>query len=225
VQDRAPASAEAAAGPLAQPAPDFAVEPVALPLGHGDVAGEGVEQADVLVGGVLNFPAEAADRDIGEQAGRFYLGPLVGQFAGLGEMRARGQALVDLVVDALDLLEEPVTPGRERMCRRPEGKMAALAQQFPGLAVANGRVDPVPGGGGIDQVKAGLRRLPALEGLVHDRHLREPGEVTPCLGCQIGADLKAGDLEPALRERNGRLTGRAANLQQPVTGPQPRQPH
>jgi hypothetical protein len=47
----------------------------------------------------------------------------------------------------------------------------------------------------------------------------------PCLGCQIGADLKAGDLEPALRERNGRLTGRAANLQQPVTGPQPRQPH
>ena len=78
MQDRTPASPEAAVGPVGQPAPDLTVKTVALPLVHGDVAGEGVEQADVLLGGVVNFPAEAPDSDIREQAGRFYLGPLVG---------------------------------------------------------------------------------------------------------------------------------------------------
>src|SRR5262245_19327360 len=115
MQDCPPASPQAAAGPLGQPAPDLAVEAVALPLGHGDVAGEGVEQADVLLGRVLDFPAEAPDLDIGEQAGRFYLGPLAGQFAGRGEMCARGEAFVDLVVDILEFVEEPITPGRERV--------------------------------------------------------------------------------------------------------------
>jgi hypothetical protein len=70
--------------PLRQPEPDLAVEPVALPGGHRDVARERVEQAQVFVSGVADLPVEPADDSAGEQAGLRYLGSLVGKGIGPG---------------------------------------------------------------------------------------------------------------------------------------------
>ena len=61
-------AAEGPARPLRQAAPDLAVQPVPLPLIHGDMAGERVEQPDVPVGVVPEFPVEMMDGGAGEQA-------------------------------------------------------------------------------------------------------------------------------------------------------------
>src|SRR6266704_5324529 len=45
-QDRSPVAAQPSVRALGQAAPDLAVQPVALPAGHRDVAGERVEQPD-----------------------------------------------------------------------------------------------------------------------------------------------------------------------------------
>src|SRR5882672_8770616 len=111
---------EPAVGTPGQPAPDLAVETVPLPPGHVDVAGERVEQADVLLGGVPDLPVEAAHRDAGEQAAARYLGPLVRQVGGLQEGPPARQALADLVVHILDLAEERVTGRGHNMRGGPE---------------------------------------------------------------------------------------------------------
>ena len=49
LEDAAPVSAEAAVGSPGEAPADFSVEPVPLPLLHGDVAGECVQEVDVAV--------------------------------------------------------------------------------------------------------------------------------------------------------------------------------
>jgi hypothetical protein len=110
VQDGTPVPAQAAAGPPGQPAADLTVQTIALPWGHGDMAGERAEQAYVRLRVVADLPVEMADGDAGEQAGLRDLGPLVGQLTRPGKARARRQALADLVVDVLELAEERVAP-------------------------------------------------------------------------------------------------------------------
>ena len=57
VQDGAPVPAEQPVGPCREPSPDLAVQPLALPARHGDVAGERVQQVDVAVGVVRRSPS------------------------------------------------------------------------------------------------------------------------------------------------------------------------
>jgi hypothetical protein len=153
VQDGTPVPAQAAAGPPGQPTADLTVQTVALPWGHGDMAGERAEQAYVRLRVVADLPVEMADGDAGEQAGLRDLGPLVGQLTRPGKARARRQALADLVVDVLELAEERVAPGGDYVFRRPEGEVTTGTQQVPGLPVLHRRVDPVPGRRGVHQVK------------------------------------------------------------------------
>jgi len=68
VQDGSPATAQAAVGSLGEASADLRVEAVPLPGVHGDVAGEGVEEAEVLVRGVAVLPVEVASDDVAEQA-------------------------------------------------------------------------------------------------------------------------------------------------------------
>jgi hypothetical protein len=57
VQDRFPVPSHAAVTPLSQPTADLAIQPIAFPGVHGDVARERVQQADVVLGGVTDLGA------------------------------------------------------------------------------------------------------------------------------------------------------------------------
>ena len=49
------------------------------------------------------------------------------------------------------------------MLRAPNGEMAAWAEEGVGLSIANTGVDPVPGGGCVDEVEASRFSAPGLE--------------------------------------------------------------
>jgi len=76
---------------------------------HGDVAGEGVEQAEVLVRGVADLPVEVASDDVAEQAAVLDLRSIVRERAG-----SDGVDIVKLVLNpvfggssaAMDLLDK-----------------------------------------------------------------------------------------------------------------------
>src|SRR4051794_8028639 len=58
VQPAPPVPAEPSVATGGEPPPNLAVEPLPLPILHGDVPGEGVEQVDVGVGVIDEFPVE-----------------------------------------------------------------------------------------------------------------------------------------------------------------------
>src|SRR5262249_46592460 len=74
-------------------------------------------------------------------------------------------------------------------------------------------------GGGEDEVEAPAR-LPRLERALDHLDACELGEIRPCRGGQRRAEFDARDREPAAREWQRGLAGRAADLQQPVAGTQ-----
>ncbi len=61
VQYCPPVTPDGVVGALAEAATDLAVEALALPVLHGDVAGEGVEQLDVAAGVVDLNPVKVLD--------------------------------------------------------------------------------------------------------------------------------------------------------------------
>ena len=95
--------------------------------------------------------------------------------------------------------------------------MPARAQQLPCPPVLHRRVDPVPGRSSEHQVEGGCsRRLPHLEGRFDDFHIREPGEILPAYGSQVGPDLHARDLKPPPGKRNRGFPSGTSDLRKPV---------
>ena len=92
--------------------------------------------------------------------------------------------------------------------------MTAGPQRLPGPLVADGGIDPVPGGGRVHQAER-VWRPPLLERGPHHLDL-EPGQVLPGHRGQLRAELDAGDPVAAPRQRAGRLAGRAPHLEQVV---------
>ena len=190
--------AEATIGPLRETLPDFFVEVVALSCLHGDVAGEGVKQSEILLGVVAQFPVEVANDNVLEEPDSFDLAAIVGQFGGSWTGCVLGQTLADLVVDLLELDEEWVTAVGEHVGGAPEGEMPAGAQQLPGPLVSDRRIDPVPCRCGKDEIEPiSDEGLPGLESALGDGHIRECGEVAAGSSGKICADLDAGDLKTA----------------------------
>src|SRR5258708_5657389 len=224
LQDRPPVPAQPPVGTLCKPAPDLAVQAVTFRRGHGDVTGERVEQPDVLLGAVADFPVEVAYGHILEQAAAHDLTGIVGQLARPGPVRR--DPLADLVVDVLDVTEERITAIGEHVRGAPHREVPAGAQHLPGPLIPHRRVDPVPGGRGEHEVEAafGCWR-PALEGALDDLHAGKPGEVLPSHRGQPGSDLDAGDPKAAPGQRDRGLARGAPDFQQPVTGPEVRQAH
>ena len=60
------------------------------------------------------------------------------------------------------------------------------------------------------------RRLPRLEGRFDDFHIREPGEILPAYGSQVGPDLHARDLKPPPGKRNRGFPSGTSDLRKPV---------
>jgi hypothetical protein len=98
--------------------------------------------------------------------------------------------------------------------------MAVAHEQFGGLLVADVRVDPMPGGGGEDEVVGLGGRLAGLEAVVDDLHIAECGEVAASFSGQRCPELDAADTEPASREGKRCLSGGAADLEEPRLRPQ-----
>ena len=226
VQDRSPMTAHAAVAPGAKAAPDLTVQAAAFVGIHGDMVREGVEQANVLLGAVADFPVEVPDRHTLEEPAALDVRRAVGQLAGPGPCSGRRQPCTDLVVAGLDFPEERIPSCREHVRGRPEGEVPARAQQFPGPPVLHRGIDPVPGGGREHQVEGGpASRPPGLEIGLDDLHVTESGEVMPGRRGQLGSDLHAGDPEATPGKRTGRLAGRAPDLQEAVTGSEVRPKH
>lgn len=104
-----------------QPPSYLSVEPLALPVAHCDVAGEGVEQIDVPVGVVGGLPVELRDVHDLEQPACLDLASLVGQLAWPRDRGVGRQSLADLVVDLLNLGEERIpVVGDDETCCAPQ---------------------------------------------------------------------------------------------------------
>src|SRR6202000_2415754 len=84
---------------------DDRVQPLPLPVGHGDVVGERADQGDVLVGGVADLPVELPDLDHVEPAAGLDVVDPGRQFAGARLDRPARLALADLVVHLLQVIE------------------------------------------------------------------------------------------------------------------------
>src|SRR5580704_11154015 len=221
VQDRAPVPAHRMAWALGQAVPDLPVEPVLLPLLHGDVAGERAEQRDVALRVVDPLPVEVPDSRHLEQPARLDLGALLPQFARAGGTLSGRLPFTDLVVDLLNLAEERVAATGKHVQGAPEREVTARAEHLPGAAVADSRIDPVPGGRRVDQVKPLARAgLPLLEPPLDDLSV-QAGQIPACGGGQLRAELDAGNPETAPGQRDGGLAGSAAQLQQVVAPGQP----
>jgi len=150
---------------------------------------------------------------------RLRAGPVVPAVGNGGELPAGAwrESFPDLVVDALNVAEEQIATGWEYVGGSPEGQMPARAQQLPCPPVLHRRVDPVPGRSSEHQVEGGCsRRLPRLEGRFDDFHIREPGEILPAYGSQVGPDLHARDLKPPPGKRNRGFPSGTSDLRKPV---------
>lgn len=193
-----------------------------MPCLHGDVVGEGVEQAEVLVGVVADLPVEVTNSDDVEEATCFDLVSAVGQLARPDGNPSVGQSLADLVVDVLDSGEDRIAVFGDDVGGAPECEVTAGAQQLPSTPVAEIRVDPVPGRRREDEVEVFTGRwAPGLERSVDDGRLREVGEVASSGGGKVGADLDAGDPKPPTGEGDRGLPGGASDFEQPITWIEP----
>jgi hypothetical protein len=87
--------------PCCEAPSDLPVEALSLPVLHGDMPREGIEQVDVAVGVVHHLPVELTDVEHLEQTAR-------SRALRARQRRVRRQSLADLVVDLLDLQEERI---------------------------------------------------------------------------------------------------------------------
>src|SRR6266702_3677157 len=124
VQYRSPVTPGSVARAPAKAQTDLAVEALAFPVLHGDVAGEGAEQLDVAVGVVEPFPVEVADVDYLEQAARLDLSRLVVQLARAGPGAAGRQAASPSKRPSITS-----TPGPSRFRRASAARSAPSSMQ------------------------------------------------------------------------------------------------
>src|SRR5215204_3087107 len=124
-------------------------------------------------------------------------------------------ALTESVVDMLDLAEERVKAVRKCVLGAPEGQVPSRSQHGVSLRVADFRVDPVPGGRGINQVEAlGLAR-PGFEG--GDVYLgRHTSELATGYVGEPRAQLDTDNRDATFENRPGRLACAAADLESAV---------
>jgi hypothetical protein len=177
------------------------------------VARERVQQVDVALRVVHRFPVVLLDVDDLEEAAGLDLVAVVVQLLRPRHCGVGREGLADLVIDLLQLVEERVAVVGDHVARPPQREVAARLQGVGRPAVAHSGVDPVPRGRGEDQRERFAHRGPVLEACLD--HLDVLAHQVRPRGRREGsARLDAGDAEPALRERTGRLAGGAADLQQ-----------
>ena len=223
MKHRAPAPPEQPVGPLTEPAPDLGVQALALPRGHRDVAGEGVEQPDVALRVVDDLPVVLVNAHNVEKPRRLDLASEVGQLARPRAGGIRREPLPNLVVDILELAEDGVAAVGKHMRRRPERQVPAGPKKVERLAVANAGIDPVPGRRRDDQIERhGIRRTPRFERRVHHLDIRILGEGGPRAGHEPGPELDARDSKPTVGERSRRLAGSAPDLEHAIAAPHAR---
>src|SRR6266508_1868178 len=163
VEDGAPVAPHAGVSAAANVPPDLSIEVVPLRRLHRDVAGEGVQERDVLLGCVVLLPDVASNLDVFEQATGFNLGRLIRDLL-WGRRRPLARiALPNCVIDLLDLGEEGIEASGERVPGAPERQVAAGPQEPVRLAVADRGIDPVPSRCGVDELKRFRLALPSLE--------------------------------------------------------------
>ena len=107
---------------------------------------KGVEERDVLLGRVVLLPDVASNLDLLEQATSFDLRRLIRDLLRWRRRPLARVALADRVIDLLDLGEEGVEAGGERVLGAPERQVASGSQQPVRLAVAGPGIYPVPSG-------------------------------------------------------------------------------
>ena len=116
-------AADAGVGARVDAVADVAVEVVALFGIERDVAGEGVEEVDVLFRRVHQFPDVAARLEVAEEAGDFDLFSHVGNVC--WERPFDDLVLADGLVDLLDVAEERVGVFREGVAAADDRERAA----------------------------------------------------------------------------------------------------
>jgi hypothetical protein len=182
VEDGEPVAADDAGGAGADAGADGVIQVRPLGRVHGDVAGEGVEQRQVLRSGVRLLPHVAADGDRGaEQPGGHDLGRQhVGHVLGSGRRpHVARPGLADVLVDRLDLGEERVEAQGKGMGCLPDGHVPAGAQHRVGLGPPHRRVDPMPRGGRVHEVVRTRHPGPRLELAYLYRHFRKCRQPRP----------------------------------------------
>src|ERR1041385_6112542 len=211
VQDRCPVATHGPSRPPTEAPTYLSVQMVTLPVVHRDVAREGVQHLDVALDVVDPLPVEVPNMDALEQPAGLDLVPPLRELAGPQPLGAGRDALTDLVVDVLDLGEERVPAVWPHMLGVPEGEVAARRQGLPGPRVADRRVDPVPGGGGVHEVEPGPGRGPPVLEASLD-HLPLAAREVPASGrSEMRPRLHAGDPEPAPSQGQGRLASGATH--------------
>ena len=201
--------------PVADATTDLGEEVSPLVGAHRDVARVRVQQSDVLLGRVGVGDHIPLDDRIGETAARRDLGgqvvdDLVGsRWANLGVSFADGG------VRLLDLLEEVVSAGRLHVVGADDAEDPGGAEQPSRLLESDVRVQPVPGGGGEDQLVRDGGRLPLLEVSGHHLDVAEGLKLAARHVGERSAQVDRGDVPAATRERSRCLTRTAADLQHP----------
>jgi hypothetical protein len=144
------------------------------------MAGKGVEERDVLVTRVRRLPDVAPDLDVLEEATGLDFCRVVLDLARPKWWPLAGVALADRVVGLLDLAEERIEPFWESMGRAPERQVTTVAKKLMRFAIPDRRVDPVPGGGAIDEVERAAPAGPCLERRDMDL-CRKAGQIAACV--------------------------------------------
>jgi hypothetical protein len=107
---------------------------------------------------------------------------------------------------------------------RDDRQRAARLKRRGRALEADGRLDPVERRRGEDRAERLGRRRPVLERGVDDLDVREGRELAPRDGGQPRAELDRDDRVAALRERDRRLAGAGADLEDAVARLQAGQP-
>src|SRR6476469_8668213 len=128
LEDAAPVPTQATVRSFGEASTDLAVEAVPLPVLHGDVAGEGVQQVDVALGVVHGLPVVLLDLDHLEEAAGFDVVTVVVQLLRSWQYGVRRERLADLVVDLLQLREEAIAAVGDHMARSPQREVAVRLQ-------------------------------------------------------------------------------------------------
>src|ERR1700730_6872468 len=128
-------------------------------------------------------------------------------------------AFADRVIHLLNAGEEGVKVGREGMDGAPEGEVTVGPQELMNLAVADGRIEPVPGGCRVDEIEAFWLAIPGLERSDMDLD-RQSGQLPASARRELRSQLDAHDRVSALQQRPCRFPGRTPDLQQPIARPE-----
>lgn len=203
---------DAAAGFGVDEAPHLREEVFAFFAFHEAVVGGGVHERDVFVGCEQLLADAADDLNVVEVATVLEFAALVGDLFWLGRW-PRHSADADFFIAGLNLGKERIEAtgiGMHGLC---EGEHAAVLERGGGQGIALFRIEPVPGVGGEDQVEGLFAGLPVFKARVDDGDLRECGEFVAGDAGEVGSHFETDDAATAAGERQGSLTGSAADFE------------